>query len=147
MAILDILAVMSAPQLDEDILRAVGIPLDRALFPLLISIERFGPIGVVELADRVGRDYTTVSRQVAKLDQLGLIDRQGSTQDRRVREAFITASGKELTDAVDAARARAAGQMFKAWEDRDVSELVRLTQKLAEGMKALTVSAPEDGGH
>jgi predicted transcriptional regulator len=32
----------------------------------------------VQLADRVGRDYTTVSRQVAKLESFGLVKRQGS---------------------------------------------------------------------
>ena len=56
----------------ELLIRAAGIRLDRALFPLLVGIERFGPIGVVDLADRAGRDYTTVSRQVAKLESLGL---------------------------------------------------------------------------
>jgi predicted transcriptional regulator len=30
-------------------------------------VARLGPIGVVDFADRAGRDYTTVSRQVAKL--------------------------------------------------------------------------------
>ena len=75
-ALLDIMAVMNRPQRDEAMVRAAGIPLDRALFPLLVGIERFGPIGVVELADRVGRDYTTVSRQVAKLYELGLVRRQ-----------------------------------------------------------------------
>ena len=59
-------------------------------FRYLFGIERFGPIGVVELADRVGRDYTTVSRQVAKLESLGLVDRRGSAMDRRVREAVVT---------------------------------------------------------
>jgi hypothetical protein len=37
-----------------------SIMLDRVLFPLLVGIEQFGLIGVVELADRVGRDYMTV---------------------------------------------------------------------------------------
>ena len=69
---------MNRPQRDEALIREAGIPLDRALFPLLVGIERFGPIGVVELADRVGRDYTTVSRQVAKLESLGLAERRQS---------------------------------------------------------------------
>jgi len=60
------------PQNDEALVRDAAIPLDRALFPLLVAVERFGPIGVVDLADRVGRDYTTVSRQVARLESLGL---------------------------------------------------------------------------
>ena len=54
------------------------VSLDRALFPLLIAIKRKGPIGVVELAELVGRDYTAVSRQITKLDGLGLISRHPS---------------------------------------------------------------------
>ena len=61
---------------------------------------------MVELADRVGRDYTTVSRQVAKLESLGLVERRASAADRRVREAVITPKGKAMTDLVDAARER-----------------------------------------
>ena len=55
--------------------REVGIALDRALFPLPVMIERLGPTGIVDLADRVGRDYTTVSRQVSKLEEFGLVTR------------------------------------------------------------------------
>lgn len=33
------------------------------LFPLLVAVGRHGPVGVVELADHLGRDYTTVSRR------------------------------------------------------------------------------------
>jgi len=61
-AVLDIVSVINRPQRDEVLIKEAGIPLDRALFPLLVGVGRFGPIGVVELADRVGRDYTTVSR-------------------------------------------------------------------------------------
>src|ERR1700735_4128364 len=84
-AVLDIVSLMNRPQRDEALIKEAGIPLDRALFPLLVGIERFGPIGVVEIAERVGRDYTTVSRQVAKLESLGLAVRQNNATDRRVR--------------------------------------------------------------
>ena len=87
-------AIMNRPQRDEALIKAAGIPLDRALFPLLVGIERFGPIGVVELADRVGRDYTTVSRQVAKLESLGLVERRPNPADRRVREAVRHREGQ-----------------------------------------------------
>ena len=112
-ALLDIVGVMNRPQRDEALIKEAGIPLDRALFPLLVGIERFGPIGVVDLADRVGRDYTTVSRQVAKLESLGLVERRGSAADRRVREAVITPKGKAMTDLVDAARERIGRAIFE----------------------------------
>jgi len=134
-AVIDIVSAMNRPQRDEVLIRQAGIRLDRALFPLLVGIERFGPIGVVELADRAGRDYTTVSRQLAKLESLGLVERQESATDRRVREAVITAKGKAMTDRVDAARERIGRAIFKTWEARDIDELVRLMRKFADAMK------------
>jgi DNA-binding MarR family transcriptional regulator len=133
-AVLDIVAVMNRPQRDDVLIKAAGIPLDRALFPLLVGVERFGPIGVVEMADRVGRDYTTVSRQIAKLESLGLVERQGSAVDGRVREAVITAKGKAMTDRVDAAREKIGRAIFETWNPRDIDELIRLMRKFADAI-------------
>ncbi|BBO04259.1 MarR family winged helix-turn-helix transcriptional regulator [Bradyrhizobium ottawaense] len=138
---IDIVSVMNRRQGDDMMIREAGISLDRALFPLLVGIERRGPIGVVDLADRMGRDYTTVSRQVAKLENLGLIKRHASEADRRVSEATITPSGKAMTDAVDRARERIVGGMFATWDDQDVEDLVRLMRKLADAMMAPGESA------
>jgi DNA-binding MarR family transcriptional regulator len=133
-AVLDIVGVINEPQRDELLIKKAGIPLDRALFPLLVGIERFGPIGVVELADRVGRDYTTVSRQVAKLESLGLAQRRSGAADRRVREAVATRKGKAMTDAVDAARDRMGRAIFEKWDARETDELVRLMRKFADSL-------------
>ena len=133
-ALLDIVSVINRPQRDELMIKKAGIPLERALFPLLVAIERFGPIGVVELADRVGRDYTTVSRQVARLEDLGLVVRQPNAADGRVREAVVTPKGKAMTDAVDAARDKLGRAVFKSWKPRDIAELVRLMRKFADAV-------------
>jgi DNA-binding MarR family transcriptional regulator len=133
-ALIDIVGVMNRPQRDEMMVREAGISLDRALFPLLVGIERRGPIGVVDLADRVGRDYTTVSRQVAKLESLGLVKRQTAAADRRVREAIVTSKGKTMTDAVDSARERIGRAIFATWHERDVEALIRLMRKFADTM-------------
>jgi DNA-binding MarR family transcriptional regulator len=133
-ALLDIVSVMNRPQRDEVLIKEAGIPLDRALFPLLVGIARFGPIGIVDLADRVGRDYTTVSRQVAKLESLALVARQGSAADRRLREAVITPKGKAMTDLVDAAREKIGRAIFATWDAHDIDELVRLMRKFADAV-------------
>ncbi|WP_294055029.1 MarR family transcriptional regulator [Sphingomonas sp.] len=134
-AVLDIVAAMIGSQRDEMLIAAAGIRLDRALFPLLVLIERLGPIGVVSLADRVGRDYTTVSRQVAKLEELGLVERRASEVDRRVREAVVAPAGKAMTDAIDVARERLMRAAFADWEAQDVRDLVRLVRRFAETMR------------
>lgn len=133
-ALLDIVGMMNRPQRDEVLIQAAGIPLDRALFPLLVGVERFGPIGIVDLADRTGRDYTTVSRQVAKLEALGLVQRQAGAADRRVRQAVISAKGKAMTDAVDAARDRIGRAIFGTWDADEVDVLVRLMRKFADAV-------------
>jgi len=133
-ALLDIVSAMNRPQRDDVLLREAGVRLDRALFPLLVGIRRFGPIGVVDLAERAGRDYTTVSRQVAKLESLGLVERRHAENDRRLREAVATPRGRAMTDSLDAARARIAGAVLSSWEPREVDELVRLMRRLADAM-------------
>jgi hypothetical protein len=105
-ALIDIVGVMNRPQRDEMMVREAGISLDRALFPLLVGIERRGPIGIVE--------------------------RQADATDRRVRQAIVTPKGKAMTDAVDAARERIGRAIFATWDERDIDELVRLMRKFAD---------------
>jgi DNA-binding MarR family transcriptional regulator len=141
-ALIDIVSVMNRPERDVALLEMAGLKLERALFPLLVLVERLGPIGVGDLAGRVGRDYTTVSRQVARLEELGLVDRRAGSADKRVREAIITPRGKAATDAVDAAREEMALTLFRDWTLKDFNELVRLMRMLADVMSEKPTAAP-----
>lgn len=134
-ALIEIVSAMNRPQRDEALVREAGVSLDRALFKLLVAVERLGPIGVVELADRVGLDYTTISRQIAKLDELGFVARRRNASDRRVREAVITDQGKAMTDKIDAARVRMSGAVFEDWTEEDISHFVRLISRFAEAFR------------
>ncbi|WP_129646389.1 MarR family winged helix-turn-helix transcriptional regulator [Peristeroidobacter agariperforans] len=135
-SLIEILGELNRPQRDEYMVRAAGISLEGVLFPLLVSVERIGPIGLVELADRSGRDYTTVSRQVSKLEALGLVRREENTVDRRVRKVAITPQGKTMTNRIDSARERFARAIFDSWEPQDVEALMRLMRKLADALKS-----------
>lgn len=139
-ALLSIVHVINRPEGDDRLIGEAGISLDRALFPLLVVVERFGPIGVVDLAGRVGRDYTTVSRQLAKLESLGLVERRTGGEDRRVREAIVTSKGQAMTDALDAARVRLGRKLLANWEEKDLDELVRLLQKFARDIEIVSAS-------
>jgi DNA-binding MarR family transcriptional regulator len=136
-ALVDLVGLMNRPQRDAALLQEAGVSLDRALFPLLIVVERKGPVGVVELGELVGRDYTTVSRQIAKLHKLGLIARRSSKADNRVREAVITVKGKEVTSAIAAARERLAMTLFANWSKRDLQDLARLMRRFADDLQSL----------
>ncbi|THB83202.1 MarR family transcriptional regulator, partial [Pantoea allii] len=99
------------------------------LFPLLVQVSRFGPIGVGELADRVGRDYSTVSRQVAKLEEIGLVVRQKNRQDKRINEAVITPDGRAMTDKIDAQRVQVYQRVFGHWPESDREALEQLLSR------------------
>ena len=135
LSMVSLASVMNRPRNDERLIQEAGVTLDQALFRLLVVIERVGPIGVVELADRLGRDYTTI-RQVAKLAAMELVTRRGNPQDRRIREATIAPKGKEMTDRLDAARERIGREIFAAWPAQEVSELVRLMAQFASALEA-----------
>jgi DNA-binding MarR family transcriptional regulator len=135
-ALVDLVGIMNSPQRDAAMIREAGISLDRALFPLLLTVDRKGPIGVSDLADLVGRDHTTVSRQVPKLEQLGLIERRASGTDRRVREAVITEKGREMTATVDATRKRVVSKMLENWSTQELQTLARLIRRLADDVMA-----------
>lgn len=136
-ALLDLISVLNQPQRDEALIAEAGISLERALFPLLVFIERLGPIGIVELADRVGRDHTTVSRQVARLEELKLVARRASANDKRVREVLAAAKGKAMVRAVDAARERLLAPILAEWSERDFEQLVRLLRRFVDDLLEL----------
>jgi len=131
-ALLDITGVLNRPQPDSALIALAGVDLDRALFPLLVRVERRGPLGIGELADLCGRDYTTVSRQIAKLESLGLVGRQVNARDARIKEAVITEPGRVMTRALDRAREKVMTSVLADWDKKDVVDLARLLRRLAD---------------
>ncbi|MGR7806151.1 MarR family winged helix-turn-helix transcriptional regulator [Klebsiella aerogenes] len=134
-ALLDIISVMNQPLRDEQILQAAGVQLEQMLFPLLVAVWRYGPVGVVELADHLGRDYTTVSRQVKKLEAQGLACKQANAKDRRISKVTLSEKGQRMIDAIAVARRRLMNQVLAGWSEDEVLALFRLTRKYANSLQ------------
>ncbi|WDS37775.1 MarR family transcriptional regulator [Pseudoxanthomonas sp.] len=126
---------MNRPRNDERLIAEAGVHLDQALFRLLVVIERVGPIGVVDLAGRLGRDYTTISRQVSRLERMALVIRHENSEDRRMREAVVSPQGKAVTDRIDQARERLARDILQDWAAEDITDLVRLMRQFAGALE------------
>jgi DNA-binding MarR family transcriptional regulator len=133
-ALLDLLSFLNSPQRDEALLQEAGVELDRALFPLLVRLGTQGPLGVAELADRAGRDHTTVSRQLAKLESLGLVERPESDADRRRRAAHVTSAGKKIVQAITKARRRVLSKALAKWSEKDRRALADLSRRFADSL-------------
>ena len=130
-AMLDLTGILNRPQPDAALIETAGVDLDRALLPLLVRIERRGPLGVKELAELSGRDYTTVSRQVAKLEGLGLVSRAANAGDARIREQAVTDQGRAVVAALDAAREKLMTALFADWDKQELADLARLLRKFS----------------
>ena len=134
-ALLDLMNRMNSPRQDELLLKEAGVAIDRALFPLLARIGRNGFISVVELAEQVDRDPSTISRQVAKLEQMELVTRRPGSQDQRVKEAAITPEGQRILAQITTARRRLLKGFLVGWSAADRQNLPRLIGRLAQAMK------------
>ena len=128
-ALIDLASFFSSPQRDDALLREAGVDLDRALFPILVRLGRCGPLSVAALAAQVGRDHTTLSRQLSKLDGLGLISRRQAGADRRVRTAALTAAGETVVQAITAARQRLLSKVLADWSEADRASLATLNRR------------------
>lgn len=89
---------------------------------------------MVELADHLGRDYTTVSRR-EKLEARGLACKQPNRHDRRISEVTLSASGQQMIDSIAVARRRLMNQVLAQWPEDEVQALFRLTRKYADSLQ------------
>jgi DNA-binding MarR family transcriptional regulator len=139
-ALIDLVGCMNSPRQDDVLLREAGVSLDRALFPLLVCVSRSTSVGVAALAEMVGRDPSTVSRQISKLEELGLVSRQADRKDLRVKEARITRLGVRMINSITTARRSLLDQLLRDWsgEEREIFPVLlrRLVDAMKQGQKS-----------
>jgi DNA-binding MarR family transcriptional regulator len=134
-SLIDLMGLLNSPQRDDVLLREAGVSLDRALFALLVALGARGKLSVVALADLVGRDHTTVSRQLAKLESLSLIERHENPSDGRSRTAQVTEEGGKMVSAITAARRRLLARALAGWSEADREILANSTRRFANALK------------
>lgn len=128
---------------DSRLLAASDVKLDRALFPLLSRLSLYGPMTTVDLANLVGRDHSTVSRQIAKLETLGLVDRLPDPSDARARLLQPSEEGDVLLKKIARVRRSWIEQHFRDWSVQDRDQLITLMERVMASNSP--ASDPENG--
>jgi len=104
--------------------------LDGAAYGLLALLQDAGPLRASDLVLRLGLDKSTVSRQVATLVALGLLDRAPDPEDGRAQVLTPSAEGAaRLAKIRDARRARWEADLAD-WPSSDVATLAELLGRL-----------------
>ena len=137
-ALLQIVGVLNRPQEDNMILTRAGVSLDTALFPLLVRVSMQRNLTIGALADQVGRDYSTVSRQVSRLQALGLVHTELSDTDRRQRLLSVSTAGRNAIKKIDHARKSVMSEALDGWSQAEIVELAQMTTRLAAAMRPRT---------
>lgn len=113
--------------------------LDVASYTVLVTIsdlERSLPGGVraIDVADTLGLHKSTMSRNIAVLERLGLVAREQSADDARARILTITESGRTSLDATITARRARVSSILSQWSNDDVRDLARLLGQLNDDL-------------
>jgi DNA-binding MarR family transcriptional regulator len=87
-----------------------------------LLIERDG-CQASEVAEHFLLDKSTVSRQIAALEQLGYLTREADPANRRNLRLHPTVAGRRIAGEAEAARRAAFTERFRDWPDADLARL------------------------
>ncbi|HEX5406441.1 MAG TPA: MarR family winged helix-turn-helix transcriptional regulator [Pseudonocardiaceae bacterium] len=111
---------------------------DRAGYLLLRTLERIGPASINTIAAAVGLDGSTVTRQVAAMKELGLVERATNPGDRRSCIISPTSDGRAVMRQMRRQRRSNLDAVTSDWTDDDRSALGRLLAKLNDSIARAT---------
>ncbi len=101
---------------------------------ILFEIRRKGNPSMQQVADELGMDITTFSRQIKTLEGKGLIDRRISPDDRRVNLLALTPAGEEVMTRIDRYMAEKIERIFSTMSPFEKESVIRSLQLLNEAL-------------
>ena len=108
----------------RDVSRWIYTPHSTAEVMLLALVERHGPARVSELAEHAHVDVSVISRQLAHLEQQGLLSRTTDPGDRRAHQVALSSAGAAALAEGRAQLERVVTERLGAWEPAELERLV-----------------------
>ncbi|QAY64232.1 MarR family transcriptional regulator [Xylanimonas allomyrinae] len=106
--------------------------LDASAYPLLAHIHMHPGTRGSDLAAHFGVGRATVSRQLSRLADLGLIQREVDPDDTRGQLITLTRDGEARFAAARDGRIDALGRALSEWNQDDVATLATLLRRYSE---------------
>ncbi|HKF00366.1 MAG TPA: MarR family transcriptional regulator [Actinomycetes bacterium] len=121
--------------LHEAHMAAAGLPLDRAAYSLLARLGECGPVRVSELAQRLGVNASTTSRQVQLLERERLIRRATDPVDRRAAILELTGEGRVVLERLRRHRSARLAALLEPWPAEDRHRLAVLLTRFLDDVE------------
>ena len=109
---------------------------DRATYLLLVHLAKDGAQRAGALAEAVHSDPSTVSRQVAHLVQLGLVERVADPADGRATLLVATDEGRRVFDENRQLRNRRIAGLIADWPDEERQTFARLLTRFTDSFES-----------
>ena len=90
---------------------------------VLQRITRCGPITATEVAQHLDMDKATVSRQVTKLRELGLVEVTPTAEDKRMQLLTLSTAGVAAIEDLRGRMASDYAERFAGWDESDLVHL------------------------
>lgn len=120
--------------LNENCCNVEGYEISLVQSHILYEIDRQKNPSIQQVANALGIDITTFSRQVQKLVQMKLVKKTPSPEDRRVYILSLTEEGKRVADTIDRYMNQYLNEVFSRMTDFERETVIRSIQLLNKCM-------------
>lgn len=120
--------------------------LDRAEYLLLRTLDDCGPMAIAGLAAALGLDPSTAGRQVAAMQDAGLVDRSPAPADRRCSIITPTDAGLRRMREVRRRRADNTAELLADWSETDVRTLATMFTRYNRAVATRYLTGGTTGG-
>ncbi|WP_342435491.1 MarR family winged helix-turn-helix transcriptional regulator [Paenibacillus sp. FSL L8-0436] len=132
--------------LNKDCCSVGGCNLSAAQSHLLYEIDRSHSPSMQQVAETLGTDITTFSRQVQSLVKMKLVTKTADKADRRVYTLALTPEGKMVAITIDHQMNAYLNEAFSNMSEFEVETLLRSIKLFNEAMgKSSNCCAPVKG--
>lgn len=114
--------------------RSVHPDLDPSAYQLLATVARTPGTRASDLADLLGVGRGTMSRQVARLERLGLVTRAADPRDSRSHPLVLTDEGERRLEHARAGRQEYMRRSLDAWRADELAQLADLMARLNDDL-------------
>ena len=108
--------------------------LDSAGYAVLVTVRDLSASGGGargnDISEVLGLHKSTTSRNLAALEDLGLVERVPDPADARARQVRLTTQGASSLERSFAGRSERLRARLSGWESGDIAELARLLRQL-----------------